>query len=135
MLAICKGLFTLPVPERNILSTLPLPLNEVQPSHFCQFFAELKSCCFFFSFSFFCLLKTLLGTEPSAVTPRAEFGGLRDTLSPHHPIWAWETETNIWYELKIYTRADGISGSRQQTERVQKTGQGMILPLQKILKS
>lgn len=90
---------------------------------------------FFFSFSFFCLLKTLLGTEPSAVTPHAEFGGLRDTLSPHHPIWAWETETNIWYELKISTRADGISGSRQQTERVQKTGQGMILPLQKILKS
>lgn len=74
MLAICKGLsFTPPVPEKNTLSTLPSPLSEVQPSPFCQFFAQVRSCVvFFFPFSFFSLLKTLLGAELSMAVLHTE---------------------------------------------------------------
>lgn len=96
MLAICTSLsFTPPVPEKNILSTLPSPLNEVQPSPFCELFAQVKSHGFFFPFFFLFLVLLALVSSANTVGHRAEHShspdGARDvgdTLSPHHPIWA-----------------------------------------------
>lgn len=104
MLAICKGLsFTPPVPEKNTLSTFPLPLNEVQPLPFCQFFSQVVG---------FCCPLSFPGhrAEHGCFPHRARDLGDTEPPSPHLGLG----NRDIWYELTISARADGISASKYQ---------------------
>lgn len=106
MLAICKGLsFTPPVPEKNTLSTFPSPLNEVRPLPFWQFFSQVvEFCC---PLSFFSWAQSRAWLFP---TQSRGFGGHSEPPSPHLGLG----NRNIWYEITISARADGISASKYQ---------------------